>query len=135
MKRFFSSNPKPSDKKAANKSEEKQPATESSVDDRERTVAASNFPPNSLGSLDNAKDAPLVFGRYEVQRSLGSGGYGEVYLGHDAQLDRPIAIKVLHSKPGQKQTEDNVSLQEARKLARLRHPGIVTVHDVGIQGD
>src|SRR5262245_66447566 len=104
MKRFFSSNPKPSDKKAASKSEEKAPTTESSVDDR--TVAASNFPPNLLGSLDNAKDAPLVFGRYEVQRSLGSGGYGEVYLGHDAQLDRAIAVKVLRSKPGQKQTED-----------------------------
>src|SRR5262245_8550316 len=134
MKRFFSSNPKPSDKKMAKKSEEKD-QKDSTADESERTVAATDLPPNLLGVLDNASNTSLVFGRYEVQRSLGSGGYGEVYLGHDAQLDRPVAIKVVRSKPHQKQTEDNISLQEARKLARLRHPGIVTVHDVGIQGD
>ena len=38
-----------------------------------------------------------AFGRYEVRRSLGAGGFGEVYLGHDTQLDRSVAIKVLRA--------------------------------------
>ena len=41
---------------------------------------------------------PAAFGRYEVRGTLGAGGFGAVYLGHDTQLDRPVAIKVLHAK-------------------------------------
>jgi class 3 adenylate cyclase/tetratricopeptide (TPR) repeat protein len=55
-----------------------------------------------------------------------------VYLGHDSQLDRPVAIKVLRAGPGLPQAEAERFLQEARRLARLRHPGIVAVHDVGV---
>jgi class 3 adenylate cyclase/tetratricopeptide (TPR) repeat protein len=66
-----------------------------------------------------------------VRRTLGSGGFGDVYLGHDTQLDRPVAIKVLRAPPGRPQADSDRPLQEARRLARLRHPGIVTVHDVG----
>jgi hypothetical protein len=36
---------------------------------------------------------PAVVGRYEVRRALGAGGFGDVYLGHDAQLDRPVASR------------------------------------------
>src|SRR5262249_27741464 len=126
MKRFFSSNLKPPDQKAEPKPQEKAPTAEPSVDESERTVAIGNMPPRLLGHLDNAKEAPTRFGRYEVRQSLGTGGYGDVYLGHDGQLDRPVAIKVLRRKPDQKQAEDERSLREARKLARLRHPGIVT---------
>ena len=42
----------------------------------------------------------VAFGRYEVRRTLGAGGFGAVYLGHDTQLDRPVAIKVLHAASG-----------------------------------
>jgi serine/threonine protein kinase/predicted ATPase len=76
---------------------------------------------------------PTAFGRYEVRRALGAGGFGTVYLGHDTQLDRPVAIKVLRAVAGQPQADGEQTLQEARRLARLRHPGIVGVHDVGIQ--
>src|SRR5215831_18693829 len=75
---------------------------------------------------------PAAFGRYQVRRTLGAGGFGAVYLGHDTQLDRPVAIKVLRAGAGPAQLEGEQALQEARRLARLRHPGIVAVHDVGM---
>jgi serine/threonine protein kinase/predicted ATPase len=76
--------------------------------------------------------APASFGRYQVRSTLGTGGYGAVYLGHDTQLDRPVAIKVLRG--GSKVYEDDAQqfLEEARRLAHLSHPGIVAVHDVGM---
>ena len=67
--------------------------------------------------------------------SPGSGGFGAVYLGHDGQLDRPVAIKVLHAGAGQRADPER-SRQEARRLAQLHHPGIVAVHDIGVhEGD
>jgi class 3 adenylate cyclase/tetratricopeptide (TPR) repeat protein len=75
---------------------------------------------------------PAAFGRYPVRRALGAGGFGAVYLGHDTQLDRPVAIKVLRAGSSPPEAEEGRALHEARRLARLRHPGIVAVHDVGI---
>ena len=74
---------------------------------------------------------PSTLGRYEVRRLLGAGGFGAVYLGHDGQLDRPVAIKVLHGGAGHRADPDR-SRQEARRLAQLHHPGIVAVHDIGV---
>jgi serine/threonine protein kinase/predicted ATPase len=76
--------------------------------------------------------APTCFGRYQVRSTLGTGGYGVVYLGHDTQLDRPVAIKVLRAGAGVPQHRAEEFLQEARRLAQLSHPGIVAVHDVGM---
>src|SRR5215470_17089330 len=75
---------------------------------------------------------PAAFGRYQVRGALGAGGFGAVYLGHDTQLDRPVAIKVLRAEASPAQAEGEPALQEARRLAQLRHPGIVAVHDVGM---
>src|SRR4051794_27983773 len=77
--------------------------------------------------------AETLFGRYEVRRRLGKGGFGEVYLGHDTQLDRLVAIKVMHAEAAQLSGAGEEALREARKLAQLRHPGIVAVHDIGVQ--
>lgn len=82
-----------------------------------------------LAPPDPDPPMPRAFGRYLVRRALGAGGFGTVYLGHDSELDRPVAIKVLHAET---QAGRDKALQEARRLARLRHPGIVTVHDVGV---
>jgi class 3 adenylate cyclase/predicted ATPase len=67
-----------------------------------------------------------------VQRPLGSGGSGSVYLAHDRQLDRPVAIKVFRAGAEAPLAESDSLLQEARRLAQLRHPAIVAVHDVGV---
>src|SRR5262249_4950436 len=75
---------------------------------------------------------PAAFGRYQVRGTLGAGGFGAVYLGHDAQLDRPVAIKVLRGAASPAEAEGEPALQEARRLAQLHHPGIVVVHDVGV---
>jgi predicted ATPase len=80
----------------------------------------------------NAPSPPSAFGRYQVRGKLGAGGFGAVYLGHDTQLDRPVAIKVLRGRVGAEQAESELALQEAQRLAQLRHPGIVAVHDVGV---
>ncbi len=75
---------------------------------------------------------PEAFGRYQVRKALGAGAFGTVYLGHDSQLDRPVAIKVLSCRPDESQVQSERFLNEARRLARLSHPGIVTVHDFGV---
>src|SRR5580704_2494229 len=76
---------------------------------------------------------PVAFGRYQVRKALGEGGFGAVYLGHDTQLDRSVAIKVFRGGSEAPPAEADRLLHEARRLARLRHSGIVTVHDVGTQ--
>src|SRR5215468_4403416 len=74
---------------------------------------------------------PPIIGRYRIVRRLGQGGFGRVYLARDDELDRPVAIKI--PSPGRVCGPDDVEeyLREARALARLDHPRIVPVHDVG----
>src|SRR5512139_3811730 len=74
---------------------------------------------------------PRSFGRYQVRGIRGSGGFATVYAGFDAQLGREVAIKVASPRLVAHNQED-MFLREARNLARLRHPGVVTVFDVGI---
>ena len=90
----------------------------------------------------NARDAtsqsvpdPTQIGRYRVIRLLGRGGFGRVYLAHDVELDRAVAIKVPHPEriSSPKDLEDY--LKEAKILARLEHSNIVPVHDAGRTGD
>lgn len=68
-------------------------------------------------------------GRYQLVRLIGRGGYGAVYEGHDSQLDRRVAVKVPGRNMKAERLEEFVS--EARRLAKLHHPGIVAVYDVG----
>ncbi|MBA2117853.1 serine/threonine-protein kinase [Bremerella alba] len=80
---------------------------------------------------EGATVQPSMVGRYTIQKTLGKGGFGTVYLGRDTQLDRSVAIKLI--RPDRREAQSGVdALSEARRLAQLRHPGIVAVHDVGI---
>ena len=76
----------------------------------------------------------MVGGRYRVERRLGAGGMATVDLARDVELDRPVAIKRLHPHLVTDQTVDRFR-REARAAARLRDPGVVTVHDWGFDDD
>jgi tetratricopeptide (TPR) repeat protein len=69
---------------------------------------------------------------YRIERRLGAGGMGVVYLARDVVLGRDVAIK-LHSTAGGAAMDR--LLREAQSLARLSHPNVVTVHQVGASGD
>ncbi len=76
-------------------------------------------------------DAPDRIGRYRIERILGKGGFGLVYLAHDEQLDRLVAVKVPHGKLIAQPEDAQAYLAEARTVANLDHPHIVPVYDVG----
>ena len=83
----------------------------------------------AIGRLRAIEDAPdFSATRYDVLERIGSGGMGLVFRGHDRELDREVAIKVTTLA-----TDDDAQRLrvEAHTLARLEHPGIVAVHDIG----
>ena len=74
---------------------------------------------------------PHDLGRYRLEAEIGRGGMGIVYLGHDTMLDRPVAIKLLLPQLAADVQFVQRFTREAQMAARLEHPNIVTVHDVG----
>jgi len=73
-----------------------------------------------------------VLRHYALLRKLGEGGMGEVWLAHDKALDRDVAIKVLRGGDGSNdQRRMQEFVREARATAKLDHPNVVTVFDVG----
>ncbi len=70
-------------------------------------------------------------GEYSLQREIGRGGMGIVYLARDVQLDRDVAIKVLPTHLANLTTARERFIQEARTAAGLSHPHIVPIHRVG----
>ena len=84
-------------------------------------------------SLDDevAESRPTQIGRFRIDRVLGSGGFGIVYLAHDEELHRSVAVKVPHRRLVGSRPDAAMYVAEARALARLDHPHIVAVHDVG----
>src|SRR5580658_2885794 len=74
---------------------------------------------------------PERIGRFRVEKILGQGGFGLVYLAHDDQLQRLVAIKVPHRHRVATAEVAEAHLAEARTVANLDHPHIVPVHDVG----
>jgi tetratricopeptide (TPR) repeat protein/predicted Ser/Thr protein kinase len=77
--------------------------------------------------------APAAIGRFTVLRELGRGGTGVVYAAYDEQLDRKVAVKLLHSETREDLARNRL-LREAQAMARLAHPNIVGVHEVGTFG-
>jgi hypothetical protein len=83
------------------------------------------IPTGPFGSL------PAAFGRYRVEKLIGRGAMGSVYLARDTQLDRPVALKVPRLSGHEEQDVLDRFLREARAAANLTHPNICRVFDVG----
>src|SRR5688572_6181539 len=76
----------------------------------------------------------IAVGRYEILDELGTGGMGVVYLARDPELDREIALKLLRPIGATRHDPEHARarlVREARAMARLSHPNVLTVHEVG----
>ena len=69
---------------------------------------------------------PQHIGRFRIERILGQGGFGVVYLGHDEKLQRRVAIKIPKPQFVQRTEDKELYLKEARTVAGLEHPNIVS---------
>ena len=79
-----------------------------------------------------ALERGATIGRYLILERLGSGGMGVVFLAYDPELDRKLALKLLHTGPAAHAEVGRVRLlREAQAMAKLTHPNVVAVHDVG----
>ncbi len=72
--------------------------------------------------------------RYIIEGTLGAGGMGVVYAARDPELDRPVALKLLHPRAAASHAEARL-LREAQAVARISHPNVIAVHDIGTAGD
>ena len=73
-------------------------------------------------------------GRFVILDEIGAGGMGRVYRAYDPELDRRVAVKVLLAKAGTTEDDRKRLRREAVALAKLSHPNVVTVHEVGTSG-
>ncbi len=93
------------------------------------------IPDRAIAHLQAVIDAPDLSGtRYALVRELARGGMGTVYLAEDGELRRSVALKVLHASDVSDDAVERMR-REAQVLARLEHPNIVPVHDVGTLPD
>jgi serine/threonine protein kinase/formylglycine-generating enzyme required for sulfatase activity len=87
------------------------------------------------GANSGARDTGARIGRYVVLESVGTGAMGVVYGAYDPELDRKIALKLIKPGQGAKAMARERLLREAKAMARLQHPNVVAVHDVGVYED
>lgn len=90
---------------------------------------------NQLRRMKSEDEIPENIGRYQIRSLLGKGGFGSVYLAHDPDLDRSVAIKVPHIELFERGISVDSFVEEARSSARLEHPALVSVYDVQKDGD
>jgi len=94
--------------------------------------------PPATPALDAPSGATLERGqtidRFVVLGLLGRGGMGEVYAAYDPELDRKVAIKLLRAQDDVFDRKSRL-LREAQAIAKLQHPNVVVVYDVGTHGD
>ena len=108
-------------------------------------TAAGGDPERLAGTLSageavgaNGLAPGATVGRYVILNLVGRGGMGEVYAAYDPQLDRKVALKLLHetaSGGAAARTARERLLREAKAIARLSHPNVVVVHDAGAIDD
>jgi hypothetical protein len=113
------------------------PATESVLGQIGAITGQPQAAPPSMARADRIPiELPKQFGRYRILEKLGKGAMGAIYLAHDTQLDRRVALKVPHLLDrGDNAASDRCDLdrfyREARGAANLDHPNLCPVYDVG----
>ncbi len=80
------------------------------------------------------RDSASYWGRYRLVQRVGEGGFGSVHRAWDPELEREVAIKILHKRVADSRLREGV-LREGRALARVRHPNVVSVLGVETQDD
>ena len=79
---------------------------------------------------EGSRPAQVLMNRYRLDHLIAEGGFAQVWRAYDTELQRIVAVKI--PKPSRLESTDSF-LAEARRVARLKHPGIVPVHDVGVE--
>jgi serine/threonine-protein kinase len=90
---------------------------------------------SSTNSPEEAEPLPASLSGHTILRELGSGSMGRVLLAHDEPLDRDVAIKVLHPRYQENDALRTRFMQEARAMAKVTHPNIVRVYNLGSSGE
>jgi tetratricopeptide (TPR) repeat protein/predicted Ser/Thr protein kinase len=113
------------------------PTVTAGVDDMAETHSADETQPHGARRASPAtRTRGDTVGRYVILEPVGRGGMGIVYSAYDPQLDRKVAVKVVRSLSPHSSARGRARLlREAQALARLAHPNVVTVHDVGEVGE
>ena len=103
----------------------------------ERESRADGFladPLDALAAAEQRRGPALVSGQtiahYRIVKAIGAGGMGEIYLAHDTRLDRQVALKILPTELALDASRRSRFAREAKAVAALNHPNIVTVHAV-----
>ncbi len=100
---------------------------------REKVTGGANAPLEPTRTEDLPRGTAI--GRYLVVHRLGAGGMGVVYAAYDAELDRKVALKLLRPKAAGGSAGHARLLREAQAMARVSHPNVIAIHDVGTFGD
>jgi hypothetical protein len=100
-----------------------------SEDELARTATAMPLPGAAPAApAASAATSRATLGRFRIERELGAGGMGVVLAAFDPELERRVAVKVLHARSADARAR---LLREARAMAKLSHPNVITVFDVG----
>ena len=84
------------------------------------------------GAMFGAAAEPPKIGRFVLQEALGAGGMGIVYAAHDPDLERRVALKLVRPDAAAAASSQARLLREAKSMARLSHPNVVQIHEVGV---
>jgi tRNA A-37 threonylcarbamoyl transferase component Bud32 len=103
-------------------------------DDRESGDVRTGEPPAAPGAGSTVEPGDVIGGRYEVERELGGGATGNVYLVHDRLLKKQIALKMLHPELAESRDTVRRFLREVALAHSVTHPHVVRIYDTGEDG-
>ncbi len=110
-------------------------STETAGSDDSTHTALSVGPTDAGGRPIESSPRPTILGRYKLRERLGAGGMGEVFAAHDPELNRVVAVKVLRPSLENAERSRERLRREAQVMARVSHPNVIQVFDVGVAND